>query len=187
MLTTLWKAAISTAALLLVAGPAPAAAQPATPASQAVRQGTENAATAPRFVSLKADRVNVRRGPGHDHGIDWVYRRAGLPVEIIASSDIWRRIRDSEGATGWVLASLLSSRRTALVLPWEIKPGAPTPSIPLKSDARESAAAVAQIEAGVIANVRWCDSRWCYIGVAGLAGYIEQPRLWGVYKGEVIR
>lgn len=143
--------------------------------------------SAPRFVSLKADRVNVRRGPGHDHGIDWVFRRAGLPVEIIASSDAWRRVRDSEGASGWVLASLLSGRRTALVLPWEIKPGVTPPQVALKADARESAGVIAQVEAGVIANVRWCDGRWCQVGIASLAGYVEQARLWGVYKGEIVR
>ncbi len=141
----------------------------------------------PRFVSLKADRVNVRRGPGHDHGIDWVFRRAGLPVEIIASSDIWRRVRDSEGASGWVLASLVSGRRTALVLPWEVKPGAPPPQVALKAHPRENAVVIAQVEAGVIANIRWCDGNWCQVGIASLMGFIEQPRLWGVYKGEVVR
>ena len=54
-----------------------------------------------------------------------------------------------------------------------------------KDDALKGA--LAQIEAGVVANIRWCDGRWCHIGVAGLSGYIEQARLWGVYKGEVIR
>lgn len=141
----------------------------------------------PRYVSLKADRVNVRRGPGPDHGIDWVYRRAGLPVEIIAESEIWRRVRDAEGATGWVLASLLSGRRTALVEPWELKPNAQPPEVPLKLEAREAAGDIAQIEAGVLANVRSCDGRWCLVTVGDYRGYIEQRRLWGVYKGEALR
>src|SRR5690349_19749693 len=55
----------------------------------------------PRFVSLKADEVNVRQGPGWDHAVAWVYRRIGLPVEVIAEYDVWRQIRDSEGASGW--------------------------------------------------------------------------------------
>ena len=72
----------------------------------------------PRFVSLKSDKVNVRKGPEHRPSIVWVFSRAGLPVEIIAESDNWRRVRDSEGADGWVFHSLLSARRTALVTPW---------------------------------------------------------------------
>ncbi|MBC8049993.1 MAG: hypothetical protein H7X92_07600, partial [Chitinophagales bacterium] len=62
----------------------------------------------PRFVSLKADEVSVRKGPGWDHGIAWVFRRAGLPVEVIAEFDVWRQVRDSESATGWVHGRLLS-------------------------------------------------------------------------------
>ncbi len=71
----------------------------------------------PRFASLKTDRVNLREGPSKDHPTKWVYQRAGLPVEITAEFEIWRRVRDSEGVEGWVLHSLLSGRRTALVTP----------------------------------------------------------------------
>ena len=72
----------------------------------------------PRYVSLKTDRVNLREGPSKDHRTAWVFQRAGLPVEIVAEYETWRRIRDSEGTEGWVLHSLLSGRRTALVMPW---------------------------------------------------------------------
>src|SRR6202008_3387717 len=71
----------------------------------------------PRFVSLKSDKVNVRAGPTKDHDVAWVYNRAALPVEITAEFENWRRIRDWEGAEGWVYHSLLSGRRTALVSP----------------------------------------------------------------------
>ena len=49
----------------------------------------------PRFVSLKADKINVRRGPSSEHQVAWVYQRKGLPVEITAEFENWRRIRDS--------------------------------------------------------------------------------------------
>ena len=48
----------------------------------------------PRFVSLKSDHVNVRGGPNKDHDVAWVYTRPGLPVEITAEYENWRRIRD---------------------------------------------------------------------------------------------
>ena len=69
----------------------------------------------PRYVSLKSDHVNVRAGPTKDNDVAWVYTRAGLPVEITAEFENWRRVRDSEGAEGWVYHSLLSGRRTAVV------------------------------------------------------------------------
>lgn len=140
----------------------------------------------PRFVSLKSDRVHSRQGPGTDHKVLWVYRRAGLPVEVIREFEGWRQIRDSEGAEGWVLQSLVSGRRTALVMPWELKGGG-SAKIELSSDDKAGAAPVAILEAGVIANVRSCDGRWCNVSVGDYRGYIEQKKLWGAYPGEVIR
>ncbi len=135
----------------------------------------------PRFASLKTDRVNLREGPSKDHATKWVYQRAGLPVEITAEFEIWRKVRDSEGVEGWVLHSLLSGRRTALVTP--NKKGENS-----KIYARPSASAelAATLQAGVIVNIRNCDGSWCQVDGEGFKGYIEQVRLWGVYPDERI-
>src|SRR5689334_15889361 len=113
--------------------------------------GTASGLPIPRFVSLKSDRVNLREGPSKDHRTSWVFQRAGLPVEITAEFETWRRIRDSEGAEGWVLHSLLSGRRTALVAPWEKKS-----SLPLYSRSDLSADVVAQLQPGVLAHIKTC-------------------------------
>lgn len=141
----------------------------------------------PRFVSLKSDRVNLRNGPGTDYPTGWVYRRAGLPLEVVKEFEAWRQVRDAEGATGWVLQSLLSSRRTGLVLPWERKAEAPAPIAPVRSGDSESSSVVANVEAGVIADLHSCDGRWCRVTVDRYSGYIEQKKLWGVYEGETIK
>lgn len=140
----------------------------------------------PRFVSLKSDRVHSRQGPGTDHKVLWVYRRAGLPLEIIREFEGWRQVRDSDGAEGWVLQSLVSGRRTALIMPWELKSAQP-PKIELLSDDKAGAAPVAIVEPGVIANIRSCDTRWCHVSVGDYRGYIQQKQLWGVYPGETVR
>lgn len=137
----------------------------------------------PRFVSLKAERVNVRSGPTKDNDVNWVYTRAGLPVEIIAEYDNWRRIRDWEGGEGWVLHSLLSGRRTALIL-------APAKAIddfvPLHASADATSAVTARLQAGVLAGVKHCADNWCRIAGQGFDGWIEEDRLWGVYPGETV-
>ena len=69
----------------------------------------------PRFVSLKAEKVNVRRGPSSDHPVAWVFQRKGLPVEIVAEFENWRRVRDSDGEEGWILQNMLSGKRTAVI------------------------------------------------------------------------
>ena len=176
---------IATAAVMLalalgVAASRPACAQGAASAPQA------SGLPVPRYVSLKADRVYIRQGPGTDHKVLWVFTRAGLPVEVIKEFEGWRQVRDSEGATGWVAQTLISGRRTALILPWETK-ASPPPQIPLLSDDKAGAPPVAIVEAGVIANIRTCDGRWCYVSVGDYRGYVEQKKLWGVYDGEVVR
>lgn len=149
--------------------------------AQAEQVGSASGLPVPRYVSLKSDRVNLREGPSKDHRTIWVFQRAGLPVEITAEFEIWRRVRDSEGAEGWVLHSLLSGRRTALVAPW--KKG--VDSI-LYSKANPTSAPVAKLQSNVIANVRSCDGTWCRISGEGFDGYIEQTKLWGVYPNEKI-
>ena len=143
----------------------------------------------PRYVSLKTDRVNLREGPSKDHRTAWVYQRAGLPVEIVAEYETWRRIRDSEGTEGWVLHSLLSGRRTALVMPWA---KGEVPAIPLLDKAAEGGATVARLQPGVVLTVKDCTGTWCRVtlpidGARDLGGYIRQDRLWGVYPNESLQ
>ncbi len=142
--------------------------------------GTVSGLPLPRYASLKTDRVNLREGPSKDHRTVWVYQRAGLPVEITAEFEIWRKVRDSEGTEGWVLHSLLSGRRTALVAS---KSGA---TIPLLAKAQNGSDLVANLQAGVIVNVHNCDGAWCSVDIDSVKGYVEQVRLWGVYPDEKV-
>jgi SH3-like domain-containing protein len=141
----------------------------------------------PRFVSLKADRVNLRTGPGTQYPTQWVLRRAGQPLEVVKEFEGWREVRDAEGTTGWVLQFLLSGRRTALVTPWALKSEAAPPQIAVRESDSESARPVAFVEAGVIADVHDCDGRWCRVTIQSIDGHIMQKQLWGVYEGEVLK
>ena len=135
----------------------------------------------PRFVSLKAGRVNVRVGPGEDYKVAWVFTRSALPVEIIQEFDTWRRIRDSDGQMGWVFHSLLSGKRTAVVTPW----GKGDP-LPLRARGRADAAVTAYLQPGVEAGVDRCTGGWCDLSGDGFSGWIEQNQLWGVYPDEIV-
>jgi SH3-like domain-containing protein len=143
--------------------------------------GSASGLPVPRYVSLKPDRVTVRGGPTRDHEIAFVFTRAGLPVEITAESDNWRRIRDWEGAEGWVYHSLLSGRRTALVSAKK-----PDELVPLYDKADVTSTLVARLQPGVLASVKHCTGIWCRISGAGFDGWVVQERLWGVYPNEKI-
>jgi SH3-like domain-containing protein len=108
-------------------------------------------------------------------------------VEVIKEFESWRQVRDAENTTGWVLGTMLSGRRTALVLPWENKGAGQTASAPLRDDDDEGAPVVAHVEAGVLVSIIGCDGKWCRISVGGYRGYIEQTKLWGAYPGEIIK
>jgi len=142
---------------------------------------TSSGLPVPRYVSLKSDHVNVRAGPTKDNDVAWVYTRSGLPVEITAEFENWRRVRDSEGAEGWVYHSLLSGRRTAVVTMKSKDDLAP-----LRESADPISVVTARLQAGVVAQVRKCTSNWCHVVGNGFDGWIEQQRLWGVYSDEKV-
>lgn len=135
----------------------------------------------PRFVSLRADKVHVRNGPSQNHEIRWTFARAGLPVEIIAEFENWRRIRDSDGADGWVHQAMLSGRRTAIV-----RGSTAAKTVPVYQQPNGEGRLIAELQPGVVANVRSCAKSWCRISGDRFDGYILQTLLWGVYPDEVV-
>lgn len=164
----------------------PKATEQPQPAVGPTERASVSGLPIPRFVSLKSDRVNLRNGPSVDYPTSWVFRRAGLPVEVLNEFESWRQVRDSEGTTGWVAQSLLSGRRTALVAPWDAKAESHA-EIAIRSSDSESSRKVALVEPGVIANLHRCDGRWCEVSVADYRGYLPQKQLWGIYEGEVMK
>lgn len=137
----------------------------------------------PRFVSLKSGRVNMRVGPGTQYEVEWMYLKPGLPMEIIQEYDNWRRVRDANGAEGWIHQALLSGRRTGVIAPWF--QGRET-NFPLLADPREGARTIALVEAGAIGEVVTCNGQWCRMTFSGHTGWMEQDAIWGVYPGETI-
>jgi SH3-like domain-containing protein len=143
--------------------------------------GSVSGLQVPRFVSLKSDRVNARVGPNRDQDVRFVYTRAGMPVEIIAEFENWRRIRDWEGAEGWVYHALLSGKRTAVVVPKKKEE-----LVPLYGDADASSRVVAKLQDGVLMMLKSCNGKWCRVTGKNFEGYIQQERLWGAYPHEKV-
>jgi SH3-like domain-containing protein len=153
----------------------------AAPAFADEPKGTVTGLPLPRYASLKTDRVNLREGPSKDHATKWVFQRAGLPVEITAEFSIWRKVRDSEGAEGWVLHTLLSGRRTAIV-----GAGKKDQTFDVEAQPSVKSDVSAKLQAGVIVNIRKCDGAWCRVFGQGFDGYVHQVDLWGVYPDEKV-
>ena len=142
----------------------------------------------PRFVTTRSTPINVRVGPGTKYDVSWIYKVAGTPVEIIQEFDVWRKIRDVDGAEGWVHQNMLSGNRAGYVLP-----EANVDRIGLRVAAREDAGIAAWVGPGYPVKIQSCDSGWCAVsavdhpdGRAGrtYTGYLPEGDIWGVYRGE---
>ena len=142
----------------------------------AVEKGAVTNLPLPRFVSLKASKANARRGPSLSHRIDWVYKRKHMPLEIYAEYENWRRVRDIDGAGGWVHYSLLSGVRTAILK---------VNMQPLTKGPDENSNIVARFEKDVIAKIEKCELKWCQLTTGGYQGWVPKTSIWGVYDEEL--
>jgi SH3-like domain-containing protein len=133
----------------------------------------------PRFVTLRADEVNLRTGPGERYPIDWVLIRKGLPVEIVEEFDVWRKIRDFQGSEGWVHQRMLTGARNVLV------EGA-VRVLHVQPDLASPAAARAEV--GVVARLIECPrGPWCRVEAQGIKGWLKRDEVWGVYPDEAVQ
>lgn len=159
--------AVCFALLLLAAAPPPALAAE-----------EEAGLKVPRFVSLHADRVNLRTGPGRQYPIEWVLTRKDMPVEVIAQFEHWRRVRDWDGTVGWVQEHMVAGRRYVLVG----KGG----DRPLRQQPDPAAAVIARAEPGVVARLLECRVAMCRVEAEDISGWIRRSDLWGVYPDEAV-
>jgi SH3-like domain-containing protein len=170
-MTLLGKAARVVAAVCVAAHLSAAAGLAGTDA----RRGPVTNLPLPRFVSLKTDEGNVRRGPSLTHRIDWVFKRRGMPLQIVAEYGHWRRVQDRDGAGGWVHYALLSGARTVLV---------EQDMLTVHSRPDPMAPVTAAFELGVVARLGECNGDWCKITAGGYSGWAPSHDLWGVDPGE---
>lgn len=131
----------------------------------------------PRFVSMKASEGYARHGPGKTHRIDWVYKHRNQPLEITAEYGHWRRVRDRDGAGGWMHYSLLSGVRTVLI---------EQDMLELRRTPDPASPVMAQAELGAIARLEKCALDWCRISAGRRAGWVPKVALWGVTPQEII-
>ena len=150
-------------ALSIVVAAAPAAAQDKKP---------------PYWASIASGEAMTRTGPAKNYPGIWLYQRRDLPVRVVKKYENWRLIQDPDGAQGWMLVTLLSDRRTAIVKKGEPRPIHAEPSA--NSPVRYRA------EPGVVGRIDQCRSGWCRIAVGKREGFIRTGDIWGVSENEVV-
>lgn len=143
----------------------------------------------PRFASTRSEPINVRVGPGTKYEVAWTYLKSGIPVEIVQEFDTWRKIRDVDGAEGWVHQNLLSGTRAAYATPLMANG-----EVALRSNRSEDSGVRARLGPGFKVVIKECDGAWCEVTAThqdgngrgtSYSGFLNQVELWGVYPDEV--
>jgi SH3-like domain-containing protein len=125
----------------------------------------------PRYVSLKFDNVNARSGPSDDHRLLWVFHAKGLPVQVIAETEDWRRICDPDGQVSWVHRRTTDGRRMVM----RTQKGPAT----IVSSPNANASVVAYLAPRALAAMDRCKNGWCRIKVGSISGWAPATALWG--------
>ena len=143
-------------------------------ASQAAAQDK----TPPYWASIASGEAMMRTGPGRNYPGTWLYKRRDLPVRVVKTYPNWRLIEDPDGTKGWMLVTLLSDQRTAIV-----KPGQPRP---IYLEASEASRMRYRVEPGVVGRIEHCASGWCHFTIGKRAGYVRTTDVWGVGDNETV-
>jgi SH3-like domain-containing protein len=133
----------------------------------------------PYWASIASGQAMTHTGPGRNYPNVWLYQRRDLPVRVVKKYETWRLIQDPDGAQGWMLVSMLSDRRTAVV-----KPGDPRP---VRAAPTDGAKVRYLAEAGVVGRIDKCKGDgWCRIEIGKKEGYIRTSDIWGVGTNEAV-
>ena len=125
----------------------------------------------PYWATLRAEHVNMRVGPSEAYPIEWVYRRAGLPVKVVRVMQGWRLVEDPDGERGWIVARLLDPDRGAIVVGEGLAE--------MRASPEADAAVRWRAEPGVVGALGDCQEGWCEFDVGGREGWVDAERLWG--------
>ena len=132
----------------------------------------------PYWASIASGQAMTRTGPAKTYPGVWLYQRRDLPVRVLKRYENWRLIQDPDGEEGWMLVTLLSDRRTALV-----KAGEPRP-IHVEPDAASPVRYRA--EAGVVGRIEQCREGWCRIAIDKREGFIRAADIFGILPNETV-
>lgn len=149
--------------------------------------GRQTGLPIPRFVSLRANKVNLRTGPSERYPVIWVYQRRNYPMEVIAEFNNWRKLRDIDGAIGWVHENLIIGKQYAVIInnktvtAGQFQEQLPAKQILLYRAPDESSYPLLRAEIGALGKILKCQVDWCQLQFDRHKGWIRKVNLWGVY------
>ena len=129
----------------------------------------------PRFMALKANKINARVGPNVMYPVKYVYTKKFLPVVVINEYYGWYQIKDVKGDLSWVYISYLTSKPYAMTQ----KDG-----VYLYEKPKMTADILAKVNKGIIFSVDKCKDNFCEVKTSYMGnvfeGYILEDELYGI-------
>ena len=146
--------------------------------SNALELGEVTGLKVPRYVSIKSNDANIRVGPSINYPIKLKYINENYPLKVVAEHEDWRKVEDVKKNFGWIHKSLISGKRTGIVIK--------TDNNLINVYNTVDGYRVGQIGVGNIINIKKCKINWCYITKNKQKGWVVKDNIWGIEEDEIL-
>ena len=140
--------------------------------------GKETRLEIPRYVSLKSNDANIRVGPSKKYPIVLKYTIKNYPLKVLEEYEEWRRVEDFKQNTGWIHKSLITGKRTGIILSDE-------KNVKLLNTLNGNV--IGEIGKRNIVYLEKCKINWCLVSLGNFNGWMDKKYIWGVKQNEIIK
>jgi SH3-like domain-containing protein len=124
---------------------------------------------AAKMVAVRNENVNMRSGPSLKSRVLWKLG-TGFPLKVLRQSGKWYKVRDFEGATGWIHRSVVNHSGHMIVKKRKIN---------IRSRPTTRSRVVAKANYGVVFKTLRKSKGWVKVRHGNVVGWIKKTLLWG--------
>jgi len=122
------------------------------------------------MVSINADNVNMRSGPGDKYAVLWELG-TGYPLKVLEHQGSWFKVEDFEGDEGWIYKTLVAREPHLIVKKRRVN---------MRSGPGDNYRVVGKANYGVVFKTLEVKNGWARVKHEnGMIGWISRSLLWG--------
>lgn len=124
------------------------------------------------FASIRASKANIRSGPGQHYPVKFTFNARSIPVHVVSEYDNWNEIKDYQDNTGWINKSLLTKRRSLIII-------TSLNRISMYNKPDDKSRMLLYLKNFVIGDYLECKDDWCRMKIEGKKGWVRKNHLFG--------